>query len=123
MTNTTTHDGHEMSPVSGEAAPLEGAAMTHATTEHAGPHIPGTQGQAIDGWSVAGSPITTTIFSTWIFMALLFIGVAAFRVSLSKCAHSRLTTCGLDIVGRLDTFLTSALGDRAIARKFLPLVG
>ena len=61
---------------------LSGEAPTHATTEHAGPHIPSPKGEVIPGWSLAGFPITNTIFSTWIFMAVFFVLIAIFYTAI-----------------------------------------
>ncbi len=90
---------------------------------YSGPHIPGTQGEVIHGWSLGSIPVTNTIFSTWIFMVFLFVGVALLYTALVTKHFPRMKAFGLDIVGRLDTFLTNALGEKRIARKFLPLVG
>jgi F-type H+-transporting ATPase subunit a len=95
----------------------------HATTEHAGPHIPGTQGEVIDGLSVAGLHVTNTILSTWIFMAFLFFAVGILYTAIRTNALPRVRAFGLDVIGKLDEFLTNALTEKRIARKFLPLVG
>jgi F-type H+-transporting ATPase subunit a len=116
---TITHTGNL---ISSEAHSVSGE--LHATTEHhAGPHIPGTQGEVIDGLSVMGFPVTNTILSTWIFMVFLFLGVAVLYTALRTNGLPRVRAFGIDMVSRLDDFLTNALSEKRIARKFLPLVG
>jgi len=116
---TITHTGNL---ISSEAHSISGE--LHATTEHhAGPHIPGTQGEVIDGLSVMGFPVTNTILSTWIFMVFLFLGVAVLYTALRTNGLPRVRAFGMDMVSRLDDFLTNALSEKRIARKFLPLVG
>lgn len=96
----------------------------HATTEHhAGPHIPGTQGEVIDGLSVMGLSVTNTILSTWIFMVFLFVFVAILYTAIRTEMFPRIRAFGLDIITKLDEFLKNALSEKRIARKFLPLVG
>lgn len=111
---TTSHS------LSGTASAVSGEA--HAE-EHVGPHIPGTQGEIIQGWSIGSIPVTNTILSTWVFMVFLFLGVAILYTALVTKSFPRMKAFGLDSIGRLDSFLTNALGEKRIARKFLPLVG
>lgn len=67
--------------------PVEHAeTTTHATTEHAGPHIPSSKGEIIPGWSLAGYPITNTIFSTWLFMAVFFVIITVFYTAITTRA-------------------------------------
>jgi F0F1-type ATP synthase membrane subunit a len=95
---------------------------THATTEHHGPHIPGTQGERIEGFFLGDIAITNTILSTWIFMVFLFLMVGTMFVAMKTNMFPRVRALGLDIVAKFDTFLTGALGEKRVARKFLPLV-
>lgn len=94
----------------------------HASAHHEGPHIPDIQGEAIHGFSIAGIDITNTVFSTWIFMAFLLTFVLIFYIALRTQKLPRIRSLGLDIVNRFDTFLTDALGEKRVARRFLPLV-
>ncbi len=77
----------------------------------------------IDGLSVAGLHVTNTILSTWIFMAFLFVAVGILYTAIRTDIFPRVRAFGLDVIGKLDDFLTNALSDKRIARKFLPLVG
>ena len=95
---------------------------THATTEHYGPHIPGTQGEKIDGLFLGDTAISNTILSTWIFMAFLFIFVGVLYTAIKTNLFPKVRAFGVDVVGKFDTFLTDALGEKRVARKFLPLV-
>lgn len=94
-----------------------------ATTEHHAPHILPVAGDAVEGLSLFGYPVSNTILSTWIFMGFLFVSVLILYVAIRTDAFPKVRTFGLDIVNRLDTFLTNALADKKSARTFLPLVG
>lgn len=97
--------------------------VTHASTEHAGPHIPSSKGEVIPGFTIAGFPITNTIFSTWIFMAVFFVLIAVFYTAIRTKAMPRIRTLGLDIVNRLFAYATSLLGSAHIARRYMWLLG
>jgi F0F1-type ATP synthase membrane subunit a len=98
-------------------------ATTHATTEHAGPHIPSSKGEIIPGWSLAGSPITNTIFSTWLFMAVFFVIIAVFYTAITTRALPRVRTFGLDVVSRIFSYATGLLGNAQMARRYMWLLG
>jgi hypothetical protein len=104
--------------------PVEHAeATTHATTEHAGPHIPSSKGEIIPGWSLAGSPITNTIFSTWIFMAVFFVIIAVFYTAITTRTLPRVRAFGLDVVHRIFSYATGLLGNAQMARRYMWLLG
>lgn len=96
--------------------------MHQSTTEHAGPHILQVSGDPVGHTTVFGYPVTTTVFSTWIFMVFLLVAVAFLYIAIRTETFPRIRAFGLDVVGRLDRFLSDALGNKKIARKFLPLV-
>jgi sensor histidine kinase YesM len=96
---------------------------THATTEHAGPHIPSSKGEIIPGWSLAGHPITNTIFSTWIFMAVFFVIIAIFYTAITTRMLPRVRTFGLDVVNRIFSYATGLLGNAQMARRYMWLLG
>lgn len=91
----------------------------HATAEHSGPHIPSTMGSPVPGLPY---PITTTVLSTWIVMAVLFALVAVLNRALKKDS-SKMKSFGLDVVARLDAFVTGTIGNKEVARKFFWLIG
>lgn len=91
----------------------------HATAEHSGPHIPSTMGSPVPGLPY---PITTTVLSTWIVMAVLFVLVAVLNRALKKDS-SKMKSFGLDVVARLDAFVTGTIGNKEVARKFFWLIG
>ena len=91
----------------------------HATAEHHGPHIPSTMGSPVPGLPY---PITTTVLSTWIVMAVLFALVAVLNRALKKDS-SKMKSFGLDVVARLDAFVTGTIGNKEVARKFFWLIG
>lgn len=92
---------------------------SHATTEHVGPHIPSTMGSTVPGLP---TPITTTILSTWIVMLLLFVFVGFLNRSL-KSTTTRTKSFGLDLIARLDAFITGTVGDKQSGRKYFWLLG
>lgn len=114
-TTTTTHLE--------SGATLTEEAMTHATTEHAGPHIPSSKGEVIPGFTVVGFPITNTIFSTWIFMVVFFVLIAIFYTAITTKALPRVKALGLDIVNRIFSYATSLLGSAQMARRYMWLLG
>jgi F0F1-type ATP synthase membrane subunit a len=116
--NETTTSAHLESGIS----PIE-ETTTHATTEHAGPHIPSSKGEVIPGFTIAGLPITNTIFSTWIFMAVFFVLIAVFYTAITTKALPRVKALGLDIVGRIFSYATSLLGSAQMARRYMWLLG
>lgn len=91
----------------------------HTTTEHHGPHIPATMGSPVPGLPY---PITTTVLSTWIVMAILFTLVVVLNRALKK-KSSIMKSFGLDIVARLDAFITGTIGNKDVARNFFWLIG
>lgn len=91
----------------------------HATAEHHGPHIPSTMGSPVPGLPY---PITTTVLSTWIVMAVLFALAAVLNRALKKDS-SKMKSFGLDVVARLDAFVTGTIGNKDVARKFFWLIG
>ena len=96
---------------------------THATTEHAGPHIPSSKGEIIPGWSIAGFPITNTIFSTWIFMVVFFVLIAVFYTAIRTTLLPRVRALGLDVTNRIFSYATSLLGSAQMARRYMWLLG
>jgi F-type H+-transporting ATPase subunit a len=110
-----------MSNIQETSLALSGEA--HASEAHEDPHIPGIQGEVIQGLSLGKIEITNTVFSTWIFMVFLFLIVFILQLAIRTNFLPRVRAFGLDAVSRLDVFLTDALGEKRIARKFLPLVG
>lgn len=96
---------------------------THATTEHAGPHIPSSKGEVIHGFTVGGFPITNTILSTWIFMAVFFVLIAVFYTAISTKALPRVKAFGLDVVNRIFSYASSLLGSAQMARRYMWLLG
>ncbi|MDQ1343597.1 MAG: F-type H+-transporting ATPase subunit a [Patescibacteria group bacterium] len=92
---------------------------THATAEHQGPHIPATMGSAIPGLPY---PITTTVVSTWIVMFVLFSLVFVLNRALKR-ESSRMKTFGLDVIRRLDAFITGTIGNKKDARGYFWLLG
>ena len=113
-TTTTTHLESGVTPTE--------ETTTHATTEHAGPHIPSSKGEIIPGWSIAGLPISNTIFSTWIFMAVFFVLIAVFYTAITTKALPRIKALGLDIVNRIFSYATSLLGSAQMARRYMWLL-
>lgn len=120
-TPNTSHLENPTNPVG--TIPLEGENTTHATTEHAGPHIPSSKGEIIPGFTVAGFPITNTIFSTWIFMAVFFVLIALFYTAIRTSLLPRVRTAGLDVVSRIFSYATSLLGSAQMARRYMWLLG
>lgn len=104
------------------AAP-ENETITHATTEHVGPHIPSSKWEAIDGFSLGWLPITNTVFSTWLFMAVFFVIVAMFYAAIRTKALPRVRALGLDVTDRLFAYSTSLLGNAQMARRYMWLLG
>ena len=102
---------------------LPGETTTHATTEHAGPHIPAAKGEIIPGFMVAGFPITNTIFSTWIFMAVFFVIISVFYTAITTRALPGVRALGLDVVNRIFAYTTSLLGSAQMARRYMWLLG
>lgn len=96
---------------------------THATTEHAGPHIPSARGEVIDGLAVFGIPVTNVILSTWIFMALFFVLIATFYTAIKTDKLPGLKAFGLDVVNRIFSYVSSLIGNTQIARKYMWLLG
>lgn len=96
---------------------------THETTAHEGPHIPAPKGKIIEGWSIGGLPITNTIFSTWIFMGVLFVLVAFMYMAIATDKLPRLRAFGLDIVNRIYMYARSLVGDDAVAKNYIWLLG
>lgn len=94
-------------------------AETTETVAHNGPHIPATMGTAVPGLPY---PITTTVLSTWIVMIVLFSLVFALNRAAKK-ETSKLKAFGLDVVARLDAFVTGTVGKKETARKFFWLIG
>ncbi len=107
-TTETTHLETEVTPAHVEAT-SEHETTTHATTEHAGPHIPNSKGEAIHGFMVAGVPITNTVLSTWIFMAVFFVLIAVFYTAIKTKALPRVKAFGLDVVQRIFSYASSLL--------------
>ena len=90
---------------------------------HHGPHILATKGDIIEGMSFFGLPVTTTTFSTWLFMGVLILVVALFFVAIKTDRLPRVRTLGLDLISRLDGFITDTIGSKKNGRFFFPLVG
>lgn len=91
----------------------------HASAEHHGPHIPSTMGDPVPGLP---SAITTTVLSTWIVMFILFAFVAVLNRAL-KGGSSTMKTFGLDLMSRLDAFISGTVGEKEAGRKFFWLLG
>lgn len=106
-----------------EAVLEHAATETHATTGHAGPHIPQARGEVIEGLAVFGIPVTNVILSTWIFMALFFVLIATFYTAIRTDKLPRLKAFGLDVVNRIFSYVSSLLGNVQIARKYMWLLG
>lgn len=87
-----------------------------------GPHIPDISGEPT-GLSLFGVDITTTVLSTWLFMLVLFGIVALFYGAIRTNAFPRIRTMGLDMIGRLDTFLNDTVGNKKYARIYFPMLG
>ena len=124
--SNTTHQEAPINPIGVISHDVEWSsveATTHATTEHAAPHIPSSKGEIIPGWSVAGLPITNTIFSTWIFMAVFFVLIAVFYTAIRTAVLPRVRALGLDVVNRIFSYATSLLGSAQIARRYMWLLG
>lgn len=92
---------------------------THSSTEHHGPHIPSTMGDPVPGLPPA---ITTTVLSTWIVMFVVFAFVAVLNRAL-KGGSSKMKTFGLDLMSRLDAFISGTVGEKEAGRKFFWLLG
>lgn len=130
--NETTETTHLETTSGPEQNPREPASQggiehlekaTHATTEHAGPHIPNSKGEVIPGFIVGGFPITNTILSTWIFMAVFFVIIAVFYTAISTKALPRVKAFGLDVVNRIFNYATGLLGSAQMARRYMWLLG
>ncbi len=91
----------------------------HASAEHHGPHIPSTMGTPVPGFP---SVVTTTVLSTWIVMLVLFMFVAILNRAL-KGGASKIKTFGLDVVSRLDAFISGTVGEKESGRKYFWLLG
>ncbi len=87
---------------------------------HHWPHIIPTQGATV--FEVAGIPITTTILSTWIFMAILFVFVAILYIAIRSNAFPKIRTFWLDVISRIDLFLTDTVGSKKVARRFFAIL-
>lgn len=96
---------------------------THATTEHAGPHILSPKWQQIHDWNISWLIISNTVFSTWIFMVLLFTWVALLYAAIRTSHFPRVKAFGLDIVARIFAYLTPLLGSAQMARRYIWLLG
>ena len=55
-------------------------------------------------------------------MVFLFVFVGVLYTAIKTNLFPKVRAFGVDVVGKFDTFLTDALGEKRIARKFLPLV-
>lgn len=84
-------------------------------------HIPDIVGTEI--FQIGGVSITTTVFSTWLFMLVLFAIIAVFYTAIKTQALPRIRTFGLDVVERLDNFLTDTVGQKKYARIYFPMLG
>ncbi len=96
-----------------------GTTEHQTSAEHSGPHIPSTMGTPVEGLP---SFVTTTVVSTWVVMLVLFAFVGMLRGALSK-KSSKLKSFGLDVMGRLDAFLSGTVGSKDVSRKYFWLLG
>lgn len=95
--------------------------MASEIATQSSPAIPGIVGEEIFKISEIG--ITTTVLSTWIFMVVLFFVIGIFYLAIKTNKLPKIRTLGLDLVTRLNNFLTDSVWNSRQTRIYFPMLG